>query len=105
MMEARNPSPSCPIDENAAALPPGDHLRDRTPTAGPGDLVNLHGRLMIVLGRTVTGLWMLLPPLAWGTELARTAIVRTTEEPRPVHAATSVLGRALRDRRGAWTRH
>lgn len=71
----------------------------------PDALVVFDGRVMVLLGRTMSGAWKLLPIAAFGTTGARATVVTTNVEPGPAHAAGLPVGRPPRERRGVWTRH
>ncbi len=83
------------------------HPRPIVPPVSPpetGALVQVDGRTMFVLGRTMSGYWKLLPMTAFGTTAARSAVVTTTIQPTLAHAAAFRTGRPPRDRRTAWMR-
>lgn len=69
-----------------------------------GSLVISAGRVWVLLGRSPTGGWAMMPPEAFGTSEARRSIRWTDFPPAPLPRNVAGSARAGRDRRGAWAR-
>lgn len=80
----------------------------RDDAADVGRIVTIDDTVLIVLGRTGAGHWLLVPRNRWGTAAARRSVILVADLPSTLDAATRRVKDFARggssDRRGGWAR-